>query len=65
MAKSLGINQLGLRSLAGMLLNARVSKGAKLSNWENNNYTQAQIDYAATDAWVGLKLYQKLIEVSK
>lgn len=57
LAKQLGIENLGLRSLAAILMNVRISKGAKLSNWEGKKLTKPQISYAATDAWVGRELY--------
>ena len=58
-AKKAGVKNLGLRSLAAIFLDGRVSKGAKLTNWEGDVLTQPQIAYAATDAWVGLKIFLK------
>jgi ribonuclease D len=60
MAKKKGIITLGLRSLAGLLLETRISKKAKLSNWEQPKLTPAQVNYAATDSEVSLKLYHAL-----
>jgi ribonuclease D len=37
-----------------------VSKKAQTSNWARDTLTRAQIEYAATDAWVGRELYRKL-----
>lgn len=59
-AKSKGIITLGLRSLAALFLDKRISKKAKLSNWEQPKLTPAQINYAATDSEVSLKLYKAL-----
>lgn len=56
-AKSYQIKQLGLRSLAAIMLGKRVSKSAQLSNWEAKHLSEGQLSYAATDAWAGLKLY--------
>ena len=53
----------GLRSLAALVLNVKVSKAAQMSNWENAELTEAQVQYAAMDAWVGLQLYLKLGEM--
>ena len=50
-------------SLATLLLGFRVSKRCQTSNWAQRTLTRAQIEYAATDAWVGRKLYQKLQEL--
>jgi len=54
----LKVKNQGLRSLAAIFLNIRISKAAKLTNWENNDLSQAQLKYAATDAWVGRELYR-------
>ncbi len=63
--KHMKIKQLGLRNMAAMLLGGRVSKSAKLSNWNAPQLTQSQILYAATDAWVSLLLYQEMEKLSK
>ena len=46
-----------LRNLAAGLLGVRVSKKARLTNWEASALSAAQICYAATDAWVSRELY--------
>ena len=58
----IGIKNQGIRKLSGIMLGGRVSKSQQLSNWENETLTPAQMTYAATDAWVCLKLYQELID---
>lgn len=55
--QKVGIVNTGLRSLAGIFLHFRISKGAQVSNWNRNDLTEAQIRYAATDAWVARELY--------
>lgn len=60
LARSLGLGCFGLRPLAAVLLQCRISKGAQCSNWENATLTAAQIRYAATDAWIGRELYLRL-----
>ncbi|MFP4353174.1 MAG: 3'-5' exonuclease [Puniceicoccaceae bacterium] len=55
-----GIITTGLRNLAGMFLHGRISKAAQVSNWEQNPLTSKQIAYAATDAWVSLRIYEEL-----
>ena len=57
MAKELGYEQTGLRSLAGLLLGFRISKREQRSNWARASLTRSQIVYAATDAWVSRELY--------
>lgn len=60
MAKQAGCMNHGLRGLAALLLEFRVSKNAQTSNWAQKTLTRDQIEYAATDAWVGRELYHKL-----
>ncbi len=61
-SKKMELKNSGLRSLAGIFLGARISKSTRLSNWENDELTEAQMIYAATDAWVCLKMYMKLLD---
>lgn len=56
----IGIENQGLRKLAGIILNGRISKGQQLSNWENQELTEPQKKYAATDAWACLQMYKEL-----
>ena len=60
LARTLGITQTGLRSLAGLVLGYRVSKREQRSNWARAQLTPSQITYAATDAWVSRELYLAL-----
>lgn len=60
-----GIAEKSVRKLASIVLGQSVSKAQRLSNWEALQYTPAQINYAATDAWVCLKIYEKLMTESK
>lgn len=55
-----GIENNGLRKLAGIVLNFRISKRYQVSNWENKTLSEGQIQYAATDAWVSYKVYSVL-----
>jgi len=54
----------GLKNLSGNLLGFRISKSAKLTDWSKDVYTEAQLKYAATDAWVSYEIYQKLISLN-
>lgn len=56
-----GIVNTGLRKLVALFLEFRISKGAQVSNWARNDLSPAQINYAATDAWVSRELYVKLV----
>jgi len=60
LAKRAGCMNHGLRGLATLLLEFRVSKNLRTSNWAKRTLARAQIKYAATDAWVGRELYYKL-----
>ncbi len=56
-ARRNGLEQSGVRNLAGILLGFRIPKGAKTSNWAATTLNSAQITYAATDAWACRELY--------
>jgi ribonuclease D len=60
MAKERNMKNFGLKGMTEEILNLTLSKKAKLSNWEASELKQDQIHYAATDAWIGRKLFQKL-----
>lgn len=60
MAKASGLQVESVKKLAGLLLGFRISKSAQTSNWEASSLTDKQIEYAATDAWVCLEIYQHL-----
>jgi ribonuclease D len=59
-AKAKGLKNFGLKGMTEEVLQASLSKKAKISNWEAYSLTDEQIMYAATDAWIGLQLFQKL-----
>ena len=70
LAKQNKIEVLGLRGLCGLFLGKRLSKKAKLSNWENKFLSKSQIHYAATDAWVSREIFfemekNKLFDLKK
>lgn len=60
LAKQAGLQVESVKKLTALLLGFRISKSAQTSNWEAATFTQKQIEYAATDAWVCYELYQKL-----
>ena len=55
-----GIEELSVKKMSAIVLGKKVSKAQRLSNWEAKKLTDAQKMYAATDAWVCLKIYNKL-----
>ncbi len=62
LAKKKGYASSGLRTLCAEILQGRLSKSMRCSNWEKINLSPAQILYASTDAWVSRLLYFKIIE---
>jgi ribonuclease D len=54
------IEEKGLKKLSGIVLKRRISKSQQVSNWDADELTEAQLRYAATDAWICLKIYQEL-----
>ena len=58
-AKKNGLEQTGIRNLAGLFLQRRITKGAQTSNWAAPELSQKQLTYAATDAWICRELYLK------
>jgi ribonuclease D len=65
LARTSGLQVESVKKLAGLLLGIRISKSAQTSNWEAATLAEKQIDYAATDAWVCLEIYSKLLDVKK
>lgn len=59
--KDYHIQDNGLRKLAANILKIRISKQQQLSNWEGKTLTDAQLNYAATDAWACHQIYSQLI----
>jgi ribonuclease D len=55
-----GIKNQGLRGLAAIVCGIRISKSARTTNWASNDLTLQQIQYAATDAWIGREIYRLL-----
>lgn len=60
LAKAKGLKNFGIKGMAEEVLQAPISKGPKLTNWEARVLSEQQLLYAATDAWIGLKLFQQL-----
>ena len=60
-----GIEEKSLRKLSAIVLGQRVSKAQRLSNWEAATLTDKQRLYAATDAWVCTRIYERLLRTPK
>jgi ribonuclease D len=63
-ARRHGLEQTGVRNLAGIFLGTRIPKGAKTTNWAARRLTPQQIAYAATDAWACRELYLRFKELA-
>ncbi len=60
MVKDYNIADTGLRKMAAIVLGIQISKAQQVSNWERERLTDAQLIYAATDAWACHEIYRKL-----
>lgn len=63
--KQFKIENFSLKKMAAIILNVRISKSQRLSDWDSDILSHAQNVYAATDAWVCREIYLKLIELQK
>jgi ribonuclease D len=60
--KDYGIEELSLKKIYAILFAKKLSKRMRTSNWEADFLRDAQLNYAALDAWTCLKIWQKLRE---
>ncbi|MFI3289168.1 MAG: 3'-5' exonuclease [Rikenellaceae bacterium] len=60
-----GVTEKSLRKMAAITLGYRISKAQRLSNWEAATLTKQQQQYAATDAWACIEIYNKLQSTPK
>jgi ribonuclease D len=58
--KNYGIDSSGLKKLAAIVLGFRISKRQQVTDWDSDILSEAQLVYAATDAWVCYQIYKKL-----
>ena len=56
-----GIQEKSVRKMAAIILGCKVSKAQQCSNWEADPLSDAQLLYAATDAWICVKMYKALL----
>lgn len=54
------IGEKGLKKMSAIVLGYRISKAQQVSNWDADVLTEAQLRYAATDAWICLEIYNEL-----
>lgn len=65
LAKASGIGALSLTRIYAVLFGKRISKGQRLSDWEREELSPAQIDYAALDAYAGFRIFKALEKNAK
>lgn len=63
--KNFNIESLSLKKIAAIVLEGKISKRQQRSNWSLDNLSEAQLKYAATDAWACLLIYEKLKEIEE
>jgi len=60
-----GIEEMSLQKIYAIIFGERISKNQQLSNWEQDILTDKQKQYAATDAWACLNIYNRLKELER
>ena len=60
MVRELGIEDQSLVKIYANLFGERISKSERLSNWERNELTERQKEYAAIDAWACVRIYKEV-----
>ena len=58
--KAFGIEEMSLQKIYAIVFHKRISKRQQLSNWEAEELTPAQQQYAAIDAWDCRNIYYEL-----
>lgn len=58
--KAFGIEEMSLQKIYAIVFHKRISKRQQLSNWEADELTPAQQQYAAIDAWACRDIYYEL-----
>ncbi len=58
-----GIEEMSLQKIYAIIFGMRISKSQQLSNWEQDVLTDKQKQYAATDAWACLNIYNRLKQI--
>lgn len=59
--KDYSIADTSLQKVFGIVFGSKISKGQRLTNWEAEELTLGQMNYAAIDAWACLKIYNELV----
>lgn len=60
LVKQVGIGEAALAKMYGILFGKRISKSQRLTNWEADELTPAQQNYASLDAMACIEIYEAL-----
>ena len=63
--REIGVEDMSLQKLYANFFGQRISKRERLSNWEADTLNDKQKDYAATDAWTCILLYEELMRLKQ
>ncbi|BCS86503.1 MULTISPECIES: 3'-5' exonuclease [Prevotella] len=58
-----GVKDLSLQKLYANLFHQKISKRQRLTNWEADVLNDKQKQYAATDAWTCINLYEEIVRL--
>ncbi len=61
----LGIKDLSLQKLYANIFRQKISKRQRLTNWNNETLSEKQKEYAATDAWACIQLYEEIMRLKE
>lgn len=59
-AERFEIEEKSFSKLMAIIFKVKISKRQRVTNWASEELSQPQINYAATDAWGALKMFEKL-----
>ena len=63
--RAFGIQDKSLQKIYALLFKERISKSQQLTNWEAETLSDGQKQYASTDAWACLNIYNLLQELKE
>ena len=63
--QDLGITDMSLQKIYANIFGNKISKSQRLSNWEADELTIPQQQYAAIDAWACIQIYKKVEELKE
>ena len=63
--REIGVEDLSLQKLYANFVGQKISKRERLTNWEADILNDKQKQYAATDAWACIMLYEELMRLEE